>query len=76
VDCAEKILDKARSEIAALLKSQLPEPLACELAREREHSGGISEDTFNRIRAEVMGVSPVSVTPIEQKQQFSFQESL
>lgn len=59
VDCAVKILDRAHQEIAQLLKSELPEPLAYELAREREHSGGISEDTFDRIRREVMGIDSV-----------------
>lgn len=64
VDCAEKILDRAREEIATLLRAELPEPLAYELARDREHSGGISEQTFARIRAEVMGINAESVAPV------------
>jgi hypothetical protein len=69
VDCAEKILDRAKEEIAAMLRAELPEPLAYELSREREHSGGLSEATFNRIRTEVMGISdplssPKSPTPL------------
>lgn len=56
VDCADKILDKARQEIKTLLCGELPEPLLYELSKERESTGGLSEDTYNRIRAEIMGI--------------------
>jgi phage terminase small subunit len=55
-DCASKNISRARQENAALLKGILSEPLIYQLSKEREATGGLSEDTYNRIRAEIMGI--------------------
>lgn len=64
VDCAERILDKAREEISTILRAELPEPLAYELAKEREQSGGLSAETVGRIRAEIMGIDAQSISAL------------
>jgi phage terminase small subunit len=56
-DCANKIYSRAREEVTALLQGKIPEPLLYQLSKEREQSVGLSEDTFNRIRSEIMGIS-------------------
>jgi phage terminase small subunit len=60
-DSANKIYGRAREEITALLQGELPEPLIYQLSKEREQSGGLSEETFGRIRAEIMGINAESV---------------
>lgn len=67
VDCATRMLDQVRDEIRTLIQGQLPEPLLYQLSKERESTGGLSEDTYNRIRAEIMGIDAQSVSQLPAK---------
>ena len=66
-DCANKIYSRAREEVATLLSGELPEPLVYQLSKERESTGGLSEDTYNRIRAEIMGIDAQSIPQLPAK---------
>ncbi len=63
-DCANKAYIRAREEVAALLQGHLSEPLIYQLSKEREATGGLSEATYNAIRAEIMGIDAQSIPQI------------
>jgi phage terminase small subunit len=60
-DCANKNISRAREENSALLKGILSEPLIYELSQEKQSTGGLSQETYSRIRAEIMGIDAESV---------------
>jgi hypothetical protein len=64
LDCANKIFDEARRQVKTLLCGAIPEPIAYQLNQEREATGGLSEDTYNAIRQQVMGINAESVAPL------------
>jgi len=64
LDCANKIFDEARRQVKTLLCGAIPEPLLYQLNQERESTGGLSEDTYNAIRQQVMGINAESVAPL------------
>jgi hypothetical protein len=64
LDCANKIFDEARRQVKTLLCGAIPEPLAYQLNQEREATGGLSEDTYNRIRSQIMGIDAQSTSAL------------
>lgn len=64
VECAKRILTQAREEIAAILRGILPESIAQSVEAERQHSGGISEDTYRLIRENIMGIESKGVSAV------------